>query len=153
MYLEIFFSDIYYQTIDYKNHLLIPTLTIIINGGFIFEGFIALITLVFRTYKAIFYISELLIALFYLVLGNVIIYFGHKISEILKAKSQQSNGYSNERNNNLGFMSYSIGGLFLLKGVRVVFEGIGEYDPPNHNVYDFFVFDFRSLNLLLLICF
>ena len=140
MYLAIFFSDIYYSTIDYRNHLLTPALTIIINGGYIFLGFIALITLVARIYKAFFYISELLMALLYLVLGSVIIYFGYKVSEILKIKSQQNNVYSNERDNNLGFMSYSIGGLFLLKGISGVLEGVAVYDPPNHNVYDFFWF-------------
>ena len=140
MYLATFFSDIYYSTIDYRNHLLTPALTIIINGGYILLTIIALITLVARTYKAFFYISELLMALLYLVLGSVIIYFGHKVSEILKIKSQQNNVYSSERDNNLGFMSYSIGGLFLIKGVSGILEGIGVYDPPNHNVYDFLWF-------------
>ena len=37
-------------------------------------------------------------------------------------------------------MSFSIGGLFLLKGVSGVLGGIGAYDPKNHNVYDFFWF-------------
>ena len=60
MYLATFFSDIYYSTIDYRNHLLTPALTIIINGCYIFLGFIALITLAARTYKAFFYISEAL---------------------------------------------------------------------------------------------
>ena len=37
-------------------------------------------------------------------------------------------------------MSFSIGGLFLLKGVSGVLGGLGAYDPPNHKVYDFFWF-------------
>ena len=140
MYLAIFFSDIYYSTIEYRNLLLRPALTIIINGGYILLGLIALITLVSRTFKAFFYISELLMALLYLVLGSVIIYFGNKVSQIFKSKSQQNNFDSNERDNNLGLMSYSIGGLFLLKGVSGVLGGLGAYDPPNHNIYDFFWF-------------
>ena len=140
MYLGTFFSDIYYTTIDYRNHLLRPALTIIINGGYIFLGIIALITLFCRAFKVFFYISELLMALLYLVLGSVIIYFGNKVSEIFKSKSQQNNFEANERDNNLGFLSFSIGGLFLLKGVSGVLGGIGAYDPPNHNVYDFFWF-------------
>ena len=140
MYLATFFSDIYYSTIDYRNHLLRPALTIIINGGYLFLALIALITLIARTYKAFFYISELLMALLYLVLGSVIIYFGKKVSEIFKSKSQQNNFDTNERDKNLGFMSFSIGGLFLLKGVSGVLGGLGAYDPPNHNVYDFFWF-------------
>ena len=140
MYLATFFSDIYYSTIDYRNHLLRPALTIIINGGYLFLALIALITLIARTYKAFFYISELLMALLYLVLGSVIIYFGKKVSEIFRSKSQQNNFDTNERDKNLGFMSFSIGGLFLLKGVSGVLGGLGAYDPPNHNVYDFFWF-------------
>ena len=140
MYLATFFSDIYYSTIDYRNHLLRPALTIIINGGYLLLALIALITLIARTYKAFFYISELLMALLYLVLGSVIIYFGKKVSEIFKSKSQQNNFDTNERDKNLGFMSFSIGGLFLLKGVSGVLGGLGAYDPPNHNVYDFFWF-------------
>ena len=140
MYLATFFSDIYYSTIDYRNHLLRPALTIIINGGYLLLALIALITLIARTYKAFFYISELLMALLYLVLGSVIIYFGKKVSEIFKSKSQQNNFDTNDRDKNLGFMSFSIGGLFLLKGVSGVLGGLGAYDPPNHNVYDFFWF-------------
>lgn len=140
MYLAIFFSDIYYSTIEYRNHLLRPALTIIINGGYALLGLIALITLIARTFKAFFYISELLMALLYLVLGSVIIYFGHKVSQIFKSKSQQNSFDSNDRDNNLGLMSYSIGGLFLLKGVSGVLGGLGTYDPPNHNIYDFFWF-------------
>ena len=79
-------------------------------------------------------------ALLYLVLGSVIIYFGNKVTEIFKSKSQQNNFDSNERNNKLGIMSFSIGGLFLLKGISGVLGGIGAYNPPNHNVYDFFWF-------------
>ena len=140
MYLATFFSDIYYSTIDYRNHLLRPALTIIINGGYLLLALIALITLIARTYKAFFYISELLMALLYLVLGSVIIYFGKKVSEIFKSKSQQNNFDTSDRDKNLGFMSFSIGGLFLLKGVSGVLGGLGAYDPPNHNVYDFFWF-------------
>ena len=78
-------------------------------------------------------------ALLYLVLGSVIIYFGKKVSEIVKSKSQQNNFDSN-RDKNLGLMSFSIGGLFVLKGVSGVIGGLGAYDPPNHNIYDFFWF-------------
>jgi len=140
MYLATFFSDIYYTTIDYRNHLLRPALTIAINGGYIMLALIGLITLIARTYKIFFYMSELLMALLYLVLGSVIIYFGKKVSEIFKSKSQQNNFDTSERDKNLGFMSFSIGGLFLLKGVSGVLGGLGAYDPPNHNVYDFFWF-------------
>ena len=88
MYLATFFSDTYYSSIDYHNHLLRPALTMIINGGYIFLGLIGLITLLIRKYKIFFYISELLMALLYLVLGSVIIYFGKKVSEIFEKKNQ-----------------------------------------------------------------
>ena len=37
-------------------------------------------------------------------------------------------------------MSFSIGALFLLKGISGILEEIGAYSPPNHNVFDFFWF-------------
>lgn len=139
MYLATFFSHIYYTMIDYSNHLLRPALTIIINGGYTLLVIIALITLIARAYKFFFYVSELLMALLYLVLGSVIIYFGKKVSEIIKSKSK-NNFDSNEGDKNLGFMSFSIGGLFLLKGISGVLGGLGAYTPVNHNIYDFFWF-------------
>ena len=70
--------------------------------------------------------------LLYLVLGSVIIYFGKKVSEKFID--------SNENGKNLGFIYFSIWGLFLLRGVSGVIRDIGVYDPQNHNVYDFFWF-------------
>ena len=139
MYLATFFSDTYYSSIDYHNHLLRPALTMIINGGYIFLGLIGLITLLIRKYKIFFYISELLMAILYLVLGSVIIYFGKKVSEIIESKSQ-NNFDSNDRNKKIGLMSFSIGSLFVIKGISGVLGGIGAYDPKNHNIYDFLWF-------------
>ena len=139
MYLATFFSDTYYSSIDYHNHLLRPALTMIINGGYIFLGLIGLITLLIRKYKIFFYISELLMALLYLVLGSVIIYFGKKVSEIFE-KKESNNFDSNDRNKKIGLMSFSIGSLFVIKGISGVLGGIGAYDPKNHNIYDFLWF-------------
>ena len=135
----LYFSDLYYSNIGYKNLLLIPALTIIINGSYIFLILVALITLLLKAYKIFFYISELLMALLYLILGTIIIYFGKKSSEIFK-KQSQDNFNSSDQDKRLSITSFSIGGLFLLKGVSGVLGGIGAYDPPNHNVYDFFWF-------------
>ena len=139
MYLATFFAHIYYSSIDYYNHLLRPALTMIVNGGYVFLGLIGIITLFIGKYKIFFYISELLMAILYLVLGSVIIYFGKKVSEIIESKSQ-NNFDSNDRNNKFGLMSLSIGSLFLIKGVSGVLGGISAYDPKNHNIYDFFWF-------------
>ena len=140
MYLATFFSDTYYFTIDYRNHLLKPALTILINVGYILLTIIALITLAARTFKAFFYISELLMALLYLVLGSVIVYFGHKVSEVFQSKSQADNFESNKKQQTFGFMSFSIGALFILKGVSGILVGVGLYEPGNQNIYDFFWF-------------
>lgn len=135
--LAIFFSNIYYNISSYENHILRPALTIMINGGYVFLALIAIITLLAKAYKSFFYISELLMALLYFVLGSVIIYFGKKASEILVDKYNYGNsGF----NNNICMISFSIGSLFLLKGVTGILEGIGAYSPPNHNVFDFFWF-------------
>lgn len=139
MYLAIFFSHTYYTSIDYHNHLLRPALTMIINGGYIFLGLVGLITLLIKQYKVFFYFSELLMALLYLVLGSVIIYFGKKVSEIFE-KRESNNFNVNDGNKKLQLMSFSIGGLFLIKGVSGILGGIGAYDPKNHNIYDFLWF-------------
>lgn len=139
VYLATFFSNVYYSHIGYNNLLLKPALAIIIKGGYVILALFALITLISKSYKFFFYISELLMALLYLVLGSFIIYFGKKVSEIFQSKAQ-NNFDSNNNNQSLLFISFSIGGLFLLKGVSGVLGGIGAYDPKNHNVYDFFWF-------------
>jgi hypothetical protein len=137
IYLAIFFSDIYYKIEGYLNHLLRPALTIMINSGYFFLALIAIITLLAKAYKSFFYISELLMALLYLVLGCVMIYCGKIASSLFEGKTSY-NAILYE--NTLKKMSYSIGALFLLKGVSGVLEGIGLYSPPNHNVFDFFWF-------------
>ena len=113
IYLAIFFSDIYYKIEGYLNHLLRPALTIMINSGYFFLALIAIITLLAKAYKSFF------------------------ASSLFEGKTSY-NAILYE--NTLKKMSYSIGALFLLKGVSGVLEGIGIYSPPNHNVFDFFWF-------------
>jgi hypothetical protein len=136
--LAIFFSEVYAKTSEYINHLLKPGLSIMINSGYFFLAIIAVITLLAKAYKAFFYISELLMALLYLILGSVIIYFGKYASSSLE--KENANFLSLQFSSNLKKLAYSIGGLFLLKGISGVLEGIGAYSPPNHNVFDFFWF-------------
>lgn len=137
IYLTLLLSEEYYKKIDYKSLILRPLLTIMINSSYFFLAIIAIITLFVRAFKAFFYISELLMALLYLVLGSTIIYFGKKFSEVLKDR----NNYENMAyNKNLRILFFSIGSLFLLKGISGILEGIGAYSPPNHNVFDFFWF-------------
>ena len=91
-------------------------------------------------------------AILYLVLGSVIIYFGKKVSEIIESKSQ-NNFDSNDRNKKFRLMPLSIGSLFLIKGVSGVLGGIGAYDSKNHNIYDFFWFlILEVLPTVILIC-
>jgi len=77
---------------------------------------IAVITLLAKAYKSFFYLSELLMALLYLMLGSVIIYYGKCASDIFRDKNYYEN---NSYDNNIRMMSFSIGGLFLLKGVKI----------------------------------
>ena len=136
VYLAIIFSEIY-KTTGYTSHILRPILTILINSGYVILSLIAIITLLAKAYKAFFYISELLMALLYLILGSVIIYLGKIASEVFIGKNYYDN---NAYDNNIRMMAFSIGGLFLLKGICGILEGIGAYSPPNHNVFDFFWF-------------
>ena len=134
--LAIIFSEIY-RTSGYTSHILRPALIILINSGYVILAIVAIITLLAKSYKAFFYISELLMALLYLVLGSVIIYLGKCASEVFMDKNiYENSGFDN----NIRMMAFSIGGLFLLKGICGILEGIGAYSPPNHNVFDFFWF-------------
>ena len=135
--LAIMLSDAYYDTEDYTNHILKPMLIIMINSGYVILTLVAIITLLAKAYKAFFYISELLMALLYLVLGSVMVYFGKKAYEALTKNENNING---PQANNMRIMSISIGALFLLKGICGILEGIGAYSPPNHNVFDFLWF-------------
>ena len=135
--LAIMLSDAYYYTEDYTNHILKPMLIIMINSGYVILTLVAIITLLAKAYKAFFYISELLMALLYLVLGSVMAYFGKKAYEAL---TKNENNINRPQANNMRIMSISIGALFLLKGICGILEGIGAYSPPNHNVFDFLWF-------------
>lgn len=141
MFLADFLSNFYYKNISYENHLIRPALTFIINGSYFFLALIALITLFIKAYKTFFYISELLMALLYLLLGYVIFYYGRKASQIFESQGRNSNYESHQKDpNNFGVMGLSLGGLFLLKGICGLLEGIKVFSPPNHNVFDFFWF-------------
>jgi hypothetical protein len=139
LYFAIYLSETFYDYISYRNHLLKPALIFIVNCGYLFLGIIALITLLLKYYKVFFYISELLMAILYLILGSVIIYFGNALSKI--SQNRNTENFQNYSSFDLkNFVTYIIGGLFLLKGVSGVIGGIGAYDPDNHNIYDFFWF-------------
>ena len=119
--LAIIFSEIY-RTSGYTSHILRPALIILINSGYVILAIVAIITLLAKSYKAFFYISELLMALLYLVLGSVIIYLGKCASEVFMDKNiYENSGFDN----NIRMMAFSIGGLFLLKGICGILEGIG----------------------------
>ena len=137
IYLVLFFSDFFYKLDGYLSTLLRPALTIMVNSGYFFLALIGIITLLAKAYKSFFYISELLMALLYLVLGCVEIHYGRITSSVFEEKKTYE---SNLLQSILKKMSYSIGALFLLKGITGVLEGIGAYSPPNHNVFDFFWF-------------
>ena len=141
LHLSYMFSDIYNDLTGYQNLLMKPALTIVINGSYAFLALIALITLLAKAYKTFFYISELLMALLYLILGIVVIYYGKITSEAFVNEYKDKNYGMNMANDyNFSTMGFSLGCLFLLKGASGLLEGIGVYSPPNHNVFDFFWF-------------
>ena len=141
MYLATFFANIYYDHIYYDNHIMKPALTMIVQGGYTVLIILALITLVFKAYIAFFYISEFLMAMLYLVLGSIIIYFGSKLSSIFQEKAQNNYDSSNQMGNKLSVLSFSIGGLFIIKGLSGLLTAVNAINPTKYpNVYDFFWF-------------
>ena len=141
MYLATFFANIYYDHIYYDNHIMKPALTMIVQGGYTVLIILALITLVFKAYIAFFYIAEFLMAMLYLVLGSIIIYFGSKLSSIFQEKAQNNYDSSNQMGNKLSVLSFSIGGLFIVKGLSGLLTAVNAINPTKYpNVYDFFWF-------------
>ena len=142
MYLATFLADLYYNSIAYHNHLIKPALLFIVVSGYIILAIVALLTFVFQAFKTFHYISEFLMALLYLILGSLTVYFGRKVSNVFSAKNIEDRlGSANTMKNKLSLLSYSIGGLFLLKGLSGVLAGITLLQVQTFpNIYDFFWF-------------
>jgi len=143
MYLATFLIDLYYSIIEYNNHLLKPSLYLLVIGGYSILGLLAIITFLSGTYISFYFISEFLMAILYLILGTVIIYYGRKVSIDLVSKNLGTFDLSNEgeMGKKLSIISNSIGFLFILKGVTGVLTG-GNFLTPTKfiNIYDFFWF-------------
>ena len=141
MYLATFLGDLYYSNIEYNNHLMKQALVLIVSGGYCVLVILALVTFIFSAYSAFYFISEFLMALLYLVLDSLTIYYGRQVSLIFESRTQNKFVSSNEMSSKLTILSYSIGGLFLLKGLSGLLTGITILDPTQYpNIYDFFWF-------------
>lgn len=142
MYLATFLADLYYTNINYNNHLIKPVLLFIVVSGYIILAIVAFFTFVFQAFKAFHYISEFLMALLYLILGSLTVYFGKKVSELLKQEYICNNTeINNPISSPISLLSYSIGGLFLIKGLSGVLTGITVIQIQTFpNIYDFFWF-------------
>ena len=140
MYLCTFLSDIYYTHIEYNNYLIKPILIFIVVIGYIILSILAFFTFVFQAFLKFYLISEFLIAILYLVLGSLIAYFGNKICSIFINRIDKFEN-SNEIGKKVKILTFSIGGLFILKGLSGFFSGISILDPTEYpNIYDFFWF-------------
>ena len=71
-------------------------------------------------------------ALLYLVLDSLTIYYGRQVSLIFESRTQNKFDSSNEMSSKLTILSYSIGGLFLLKGLSGLLTGITILDPTQY---------------------
>ena len=141
MYLATFLVDLYYTNIEYNNHLMKPFLGLMVGGGYLVLIFLALITLIAKAYLTFYYISEFLMAVLYLVLGSMIIYFGRQVSFIFESKTQNKFDPSNDMSHKLSILSNSIGGLFVIKGITGVLTGGNFLTISSYpNIYDFFWF-------------
>ena len=143
MYLATFLADLYYTNINYNNHLIKPVLLFIVVCGYIILAIVAFFTFVFQAFKTFHYISEFLMALLYLILGSITVYFGRKVSELLKQEQIDNNNSEirNPMSSRISILSYSIGGLFLIKGLSGVLTGITLIQIQTFpNIYDFFWF-------------
>jgi hypothetical protein len=82
-------------------------------------------------------------AVVYATLGTMIIYYGEKCAGILTIKNK-AYGQNNENTHKLIVLSFSIGGIFLIKslcGLLTAFHVFGDFYPVSigANVWDFFV--------------
>ena len=83
-------------------------------------------------------------ALVYMILGTMTVYYGEKISELFTIKNSKTYDPRNDIGQKLRLLSLSIGGLFLLKsfcGLLTAFHFFGDFYPVSigANVWDFFV--------------
>jgi hypothetical protein len=83
-------------------------------------------------------------AIVYLILGTMIVYYGEKIAELFAVKNSRSHHPSNDIGKKLRILSLSIGGLFLLKsfcGLLTALHIFGDFYPKSigANVWDFLV--------------
>ena len=81
-------------------------------------------------------------AMLYLLLGSITIFYGRKVTEIFASKAPNKFESQNDMSYKLNILSNSIGGLFLLKGLSGILSGFGYITKEDdyHNIYDFFWF-------------
>jgi hypothetical protein len=84
-------------------------------------------------------------AVVYMILGAMTVYYGEKISELFALKNSRSYDPSSNVGQKLRTLSVSIGCLFLLKslcGLLTSLHIFGDFYPVSigANIWDFFVF-------------
>ena len=90
-------------------------------------------------------------ALVYMILGTMIVYYGEKISDLFNIKNSRSYDPSNDIGKKLRLLSLSIGGIFLFKslcGYLTALHCFGDVFPVSvgANVWDFFVYNYNYFN-------
>ncbi len=104
----------------------------------------ALFTFIFQAFKSFAYCSEFLMAVVYIVLGAMTVYYGEKISELFETKNKSYNSNANDTGKKLRIVSHSIGGIFILKGFCGLLTALSIFDDVfptsiGANVWDFLV--------------
>lgn len=80
-------------------------------------------------------------AMLYLMLGGITVYYGQKVTTVLALQNHNRFDGNSEMYNKLCIISYSLGGLFLLKGLSGLLQAISIVNTTTYpNIYDFFWF-------------
>lgn len=87
-------ADYYYTLKDETNHIIYPTLRIIVVSGYIIIALIALVTFASKEFKLFAYTSEFVIGIVYIITSSMIIYFGQLIGNFFLEKYKYENNSS-----------------------------------------------------------
>lgn len=89
-------ADYYYEIKDESNHIVYPTLRIIVVSGYIIIAMIGLISFASKQFKMFMYSSEFIIGIVYIITSSMIIYYGQLIGNFLleKYKFENNEDYS-----------------------------------------------------------
>lgn len=132
-------ADYYYTLKDETNHIVYPSLRIIVVSGYIIIALIALVSFASKEFKMFMYFSEFIIGVVYIITSSMIIYYGQLIGNFFLEKYKYENSQASSK---IHMITRCVGGLFFLKGVLSLITAFKFFDDVypvsvGPNIWDF----------------